>query len=119
MEPMPDPDPRRSPFTRRRFLRSAVAAAVGVVSIGGAYELIQLASPWLRSPSASPNPSLAGLNSPFPLDVASPSPAASASLAPGADRQHFRTRPDLTPPIVHVAANRSVTGGHVFFTPAN
>jgi hypothetical protein len=124
---MPDSDPPRAHFTRRGFLRSAIATAVGVVTVGGAYELIQLASPPLANgPGVGPSPRLVAAGSPpvaiarpSPLDAASPRPAASGSLAPGADRQHFRTRPDLTPPIVHVAANRSTPGGHIFFTPAN
>ncbi|HVA86560.1 MAG TPA: arylsulfotransferase family protein [Candidatus Saccharimonadales bacterium] len=125
-----DPSPEKR-FTRRRLLIAAGGGAIGVVAagiIGLELERNGAANSTATLPSASATPS----SSPVLLSVASSSPEASASSAASpalasapatvaGPRASFRTRPDLTPPIVSIVtpAAASVAPGFVFYTPAN
>ncbi len=135
---MQPPERHDQVWTRRRFLKAAGTVVVGTLSIGLiAYELDELLappspgspiavtpsssaqSPFLiaaASPFASPSPSsLAG-----ELGATPPAATAAATANPLDGRQIFRSRPDLTPPIVVVQTPAgAVAAGYLFLTPNN
>jgi hypothetical protein len=139
-EPRPDtPTPQAHPagvWTRRRFLAATAATAAGLLSVGAIAEIATSSS----APASSPAPSAArqflALASAAPAspgtsaqvsggDVPGPTPGASASAIPaGADRQHFKTQPKLTPPNIHFdvpvsGPPQGTAAGFIFLTPAN
>ena len=118
-----DPAPRLS---RRRFL--AAAALVAGSAAGGAALEFLASTAALGSHGAGPgstpgvaaSPLLVAVASPPPAPGASMSPSAVPSLSPQQGRWHYRSRPDLTPPIVEVAVQSDgVEPGLIFFTPGN
>lgn len=81
-------------WTRRRFLLSVGALAVGGAGVATIGQLVSASRPGLR--------------------------AAATPAAGGTGRHAFRTRPDLTPPVVTIAGRRGPTEGlYTFLTPAN
>lgn len=118
MDPQPTPDnlPSRT-WTRRRFLRTGVIAASGVAIAGMAGVLLgRTASP------SSPTTAAAGSALPSNgLDVgASASPSGSAAAAAPAPRRSYRSRPDLSAPVIDIATAAHATApGAIFFTPNN
>ena len=134
-----DPVDSSRVWTRRQFLAATAATAAGLLSVGALAEVVSGSPKSSATPSESPArrflaiASTAPSSPPSPTsaievsggDVASPSPATSASpITPGQDRQHFRSRPDLTPPIFHVDVPASgvpagTAAGLIFLTPAN
>ena len=105
-------------LSRRRFLRLAGLATIGGISVTTlAYQLIDRAGIGAtagRSPAGAIE--AAGFAGSTEVDR-SPVPG---PTAPGTDRQKFRTRPDLIPPILHISvANAGTAPGLLFLTPAN
>jgi hypothetical protein len=121
---MPPPDPRAPAWSRRRFLVAAASATAAVLSAGVlAADLAQVENEGHPRPASNAHASslLAAATS-GPLDdaTASPAPSSRTTIAPATDRQHYRTRPDLTPPMLHVNVPASNTApGLVFLTPDN
>jgi hypothetical protein len=112
---VPAEEPRL--LTRRRFLRDAAIVTVGGLSLAGlSYELAARRDGSAhRSANASGGISAAALAAPADAEAsAQPSPP------PGAGRQRYRSRPDLTPPILTVAtAAGRTSAGLLFLTPNN
>jgi Arylsulfotransferase (ASST) len=109
--PMDDPPARRR-ITRRRFLQG-----LGVASLAGLWGAAAI-----RFLTGTTRP-VAGVVSGDTSPPSSGAPATSASPTPDLSglREHFRSRPDLTPPsvIVNVPAGNDVAPGLVFFTPSD
>ena len=105
------PTPGR-PISRRRFLGLAGVLAAGGVAVGALELSRQAAGP--ANPSAStPATATAGATPGTAAAVPSPSPT------PG-PRRHFRSRPDLTPPLLSVTTRvGTLAPGLIFLTPAN
>jgi hypothetical protein len=118
-------------YTRRQVL---AAGATGVVGAGALGVLAYLAEQHPGAPAASAAPasadvaattgsSLAANASQAALVVpnveATPSPATTQTAA--GQRSVFRSRPDLTPPVITIvtAAAPSVAPGLIFYTPAD
>lgn len=110
----PQPEAR---WTRRRFLATAGALTLGAIPLGAlVYEAGQGGSGSAGAASASPTPLVAGNG----LAAGRATPAPSPSAEPGSGRLHFRSRPDLTPPIVSVTATGApLEPGYIFLTPDN
>jgi hypothetical protein len=114
-------------FTRRGLLTAGGLLAIGAVA-GRALDFLSLSgSP--TGPGRPPAPSgpalavaLASPTTSVRPDGATPGASGSAmpSLAPGQGRWHYRSRPDLTPPIVEAAVqDASAQPGFIFYTPGN
>jgi arylsulfotransferase ASST len=118
---MPPPVLGAPLWSRRRFLVTAATATAGVLSVGAvAAELTRPAGGATGPSAAQASRQLVAAATGAPFDDASPSPSVSAAPAASADRQHFRSRPDLTPPNLHLNVSAAGTApGLVFFTPAN
>lgn len=108
-------------WSRRRFITTGLGIGVGALSLG-------TVGYWLgigrggSSATASPG-SASALGLAPGAAIGAPetgSPQASGSPAP-APRHSYRSRPDLTPPVISVAqpAAVDVAPGYVFFTPNN
>ena len=112
------PNETTAPWTRRRFVALAGATAIGAVSIGAVLEVLAGANqPTVGSaldPAAGGPAGAAGSTgspTPVPADSSGPGPAA---------RHHYRSRPDLTPPVVGVVTpNGPASPGLTFLTPNN
>ena len=117
-----EPGPHVPPGARRSLTRRQVLgglAALGIAGLGA----VALGVERLLNPSAldTPPPSPFG---PSPVAATGPSsgPSPSAgSAAPSGPRRAFRSRPDLTPPVVTVTAGSAGDGsqGLIFLTPGN
>lgn len=119
-------------LTRRNFLAATGLIAVGAVG-GGALEFLVSSGSPLRAaapaasggPSPAPSALILAVASPTPsIPVAAASPSASGSvapsLAPDQGRWHYRSRPDLKPPIVEAAVQAAGTEpGFILYTPGN
>lgn len=103
-----DTPPLSGRWTRRRFLRTAGLVGIGGVSVAAAIRLIETANP---TPTAKADGTAA--------PSASAAPSGSPDLA--ALRHHYKSRPDLTPPmvLVNVPAGPEVAPGYIFTTPSN
>ena len=127
---MPDQPTPAAEWSRRRFLTTAGLLAIGVAGVGAVAAGLEQAvvpssvggapgpsgSPTATGPVlvavASGSPGTSGLQSPGALDE--------ASTSPGLGRRTFRTRPDLTPPVIGINVRTGGTSaGSIFFTPAN
>lgn len=110
--PSSDPDPR---WTRRRFLKTGLVVAAGAATVGVAG--------WLGSGGSStavrPSASLLDVRRSPAADVNGlPSPAATASPPP--IRRHYRSRPDLSAPVIEVTRESGTAApGLIFLTPNN
>ena len=129
---VPDMDPQLRSITRRNFLTAA--ALIGVGAVGGqALEfLVSAGSPFAPAPGrsgagSSPAPTalaLAAASASPSVRVGAASPGTSASavpsLAPDQGRWHYRSRPDLKPPIVEAAVEAAgAEPGYILYTPGN
>ena len=107
-----DPDPR---WTRRRFLKTGLVVAAGAATVGVAGWLGSGGAPTATRPAQSP---LDARRSPAADVEGLPSPAATASPPPV--RRHYRSRPDLSAPVIDVARRIASTApGLIFLTPNN
>src|SRR4051794_25309561 len=122
MTPSPDPPaaaPGR-PVSRRTVLRSAGVLAVGGVGMAAGFGLRGVVDASDETATA-----VAPSSSPVLIAAASdaPQPSASASTGqagPPGPRHVFRSRPDLVPPMLLVAARPAATAdGFLFTTPNN
>ena len=102
-------------LTRRQALGGLAAAGVaglGLLVVG----LDRALQPSVAGAGASPSPRA------IPLAAASPPAGASpTAAAPSGPRRAFRSRPDLTPPVVTVTAGSAsdASEGLIFLTPGN
>jgi hypothetical protein len=128
---VPDIDPQTNhapQLTRRRFLAGAGLVAFGAVG-GGAVEFLLTSGTPLTASTATPSPAPSALVLALASPTVSPtktaaspgsSPSASPSLAPDQGRWHYRSRPDLKPPIVEAAVQAAnAAPGLIFYTPGN
>lgn len=117
-------DPQSSGLTRRGFLRAAALVGAGAVA-GRALEFLAAsASSAVGPPRGSPTAVAIALAGPTASGRRAGSPGASGSavpsLAPDQGRWHYRSRPDLTPPIVEAAVQAAGSQpGFIFYTPGN
>ncbi len=99
-------------ITRRRFLRLAGVFAGGGVAIGALGLARQAISP--GSPGAS---ATTGATAGATPGTAAAAPQASPTPGP---RRHFRSRPDIAPPLLSVTTRAgTLAPGLIFLTPAN
>lgn len=132
---MQQTDPRSPRLTRRGFLAATGLVVAGAVG-GRALEFLASSGSPLAAPAGSPAaPGATPAPSAFAVavassrpsgtvgpDAASPGASASAvpSLAPDQGRWHYRSRPDLTPPIVEAAVQSATAQpGMIFYTPGD
>ena len=101
-------------LSRRRFLlASAAGAAAGGLAIAGIP--VMAASPSAPAPSgASPSPVPA---TPMPATPVPPTPTPTPSGPPADAIVHFRSRPDLRPPVISVQASPAAGEDLLFVTP--
>jgi hypothetical protein len=93
-------------LSRRAFLRAGAAVAA-VAAVGGPVSIGRIR----RAEAAIAPP-------PAPVAVPVPPPLGASADAP--TRHTFRSRPDLTPPIIHVTGSAAaVAPGLIFLTPFN
>lgn len=94
-------------FTRRHFLGLAGVLAAGGAAIGVLGLARQTTSPESPSPSPSATAAAAAVATPQPSPTQGP-------------RRHFRSRPDLAPPLLAVTVRAGARSpGLIFLTPAN
>lgn len=105
---MDTPNPPRR-WTRRHFLRTAGLAGIGGLAAVGGLRLLG------STGSSVPQTMADGTAAPSAGSGPSPSPDLSAL------RHHYRSRPDLTPPmlLVDVPAGPEVADGLLFLTPGD
>ena len=104
--------PLQPRLSRRRFL-----ASLGLAAAGGAAAVVAVAEIGSQVGRAQPAPSGSSFG---PLDAATPPASPQPSADYSAFRNHYRSRPDLTPPavLVQVPAG-AVAPGLLFCTPSN
>jgi arylsulfotransferase ASST len=114
-----------APDTAHRLSRRQLITALGALGIAGTGAAILGLERFLGPSSAPPEaPPLLGA-SPLAATSATPVPsagsAASGSATPSGPRHAFRSRPDLTPPVVTVTAGSAgdESTGLIFLTPGN
>jgi Arylsulfotransferase (ASST) len=105
-------------WSRRRFLKTGLAVGSGALAVGAGW--------WLSLRPAGPGGSVEGRRASgsvaVPLSSAgtSRSPDASPSATAPPPRRHFRSRPDLSAPIIELRARaEAIAPGSIFFTPNN
>ncbi len=115
--PAPGGPDARLGLTRRQVVGGLVA--LGVAGVGA----IAIGLERLLGPSSNGTPSAPVLGASPLSAVQGPSASASpaGSAAPSGPRHAFRSRPDLTPPVVTVSAGSASDGsrGLIFLTPGN
>ncbi len=108
-------------WSRRQLLKAAGMAGLAVMGASLTDELLAGTTP--RRTGASPDPSGSAVTSAAPdaATVQAGSAAVDPAVAtPGDARIHYRSRPDLSAPVVAVTrANAAVAPGLIFLTPNN